>query len=410
MPKTISVIVTVNTKEREALFLRDHIRARGFDSNIIDVSTRDLGQVRVEYHWEDVALKAGATREQLAAMRRDDMMRTMGEGAARILLDLYAAGELAGAISVGGNQGTAIAAIAMRALPIGVPKVIISTVASGQVRPYVEYRDVMMMFSVADFVNNVNVVNRTIMANGAGAVMGMARWGVPMARSDRPVIATTAFGNTDASVSQAREILEKEGYEVVGFHASGAGGAALEYLVEHGYIQGVLDLTTHEVLAEVCDCGDIYTPLRPRLVEAGRLGIPQVVAPGAAEYFCFGPADTIPGYMRDRLIHYHNPYNTNVRATAEEAEKAGRAMAAKLNASSGPVTILLPLRGFSENGREGGSLFQPETDRVLMDAVKANAGPGVRVMEVDANINDRDFSVLAAGTLLDYMRIARGES
>ena len=406
---TIAVLVTVNTKEQEALFLRDHIRAQGFDSCIIDVSTRDLGQGLTEYPWEEVSLKAGVPSEALLKMRRDDMMRTMGEGAAKILLDFYAKGELGGVISVGGNQGTAIAAIAMRALPIGVPKVIISTVASGQVRPYVEYRDIMMMFSVADFVNNVNVVNRTIMSNGVGAVMGMAKWGIPMRRSGLPVIATTAFGNTDASVSQARVLLEREGYEVVGFHASGAGGAALEYLVEQGYIQGVLDLTTHELLAGACECGDIYTPLRPRLVDAGRLGIPQVVAPGAAEYFCFGPAETIPVAMRERLTHYHNPYNTNVRASVEEVTKTGKVMAERLNASTGPVTLLLPTKGFSENGRKGGSLYQPATDRVLIDVLKNEVASNVEVIEIDANINDKEFSSLAAGKMLGHMKNARGE-
>ncbi len=400
---TIAVVVTVGTKEKEALFLRDHIRANGLDSVVIDVSTRDLGQAPAEYPWRDVAAAAGIDADRLAGMRRDEMMRTMGEGAGRILLDLYARDELAGAVAVGGNQGTALAAIAMRGLPIGVPKVIVSTVASGQVRPYVEYRDIMMMFSVADFVNNVNVVNRTIMANAAGAVMGMTRHGLPMRKSGRGVIATTAFGNTDAAVAQARSLLEEAGYEVVGFHASGAGGSAMEYLIEQGFIHGVLDLTTHELLAEVCDCGDIYTPLRPRLVEAGRAGIPQVVAPGALEYFCFGAADTIPASHRGRLTHYHNPYNTNVRATREEGVKAGAALAAKVNAASGPVAVLLPTRGFSENGREGGSLHQPETDRAIIEAIRSGVGNGVDLSAVDANINDREFSVLAAAKLLAMM-------
>lgn len=404
MRTAIPVIVTVNTKEAEARFLSRHIAAQGFDSPVIDVSTRDLGQGVTEYPWQDVAARTGVEVGQLAAMRRDDMMRTMGEGAGKILLDLYAAGKLGGCISVGGNQGTAIAAIAMRGLPIGVPKVIISTVASGQVRPYVEYRDIMMMFSVADFVNNTNVVNKTIMANGAGAVIGMARYGLPMQKSARPVIATTAFGNTDAAVSQARTILENEGYEVVGFHASGAGGAALEYLIEQGFIQGVLDLTIHELLAEVVACGDIYTPLRPRLVEAGRRGIPQVVAPGALEYFCFGPAETIPAHMHDRLTHYHNPYNTNVRASREEVEKAAAVVAEKLNASAGPVVVLLPKLGFSENGRKGGSLYQPETDAILMRALKQALKPGIEVIELDANINDLACSQLAAKKMLELMR------
>lgn len=403
MPDVIPVVVTANTKEREARFLSRFIAEQGFSSPVIDVSTRDLGQMRCDYPWDEVCLKVGISQAALAGLRRDEMMRTMGLGAGRILLDLYAENRLAGVISVGGNQGTAIAAIAMQSLPIGVPKVIISTVASGYVRPYVEYRDVMMMFSVADFVNNINVVNRTIMSNGAGAVMGMARLGIPMVKSERPVVAATAFGNTDAAVSQTREILEREDFEVVGFHASGAGGAAMEYLVEKGFIQGVLDLTTHELLAEVHNCGDIYTPLRPRLVEAGRLGIPQIISPGAMEYFCFGAADTIPATHRNRLTHYHNPYNTNVRATREEVAEAGKVMARKVNAAKGPVAVLLPTGGFSENGRIGGSLYQPETDQVLIEAIKSEIRPDIEVIEIDSNINDREFSVLAAGMMLDLM-------
>ncbi|MDR1519562.1 MAG: Tm-1-like ATP-binding domain-containing protein [Planctomycetota bacterium] len=404
----IAVIATVDTKEKEAFFLRDHIRAHGFGGVIIDVSTRDSGQARVEYPWREVAAGVGVGEAALAAKRRDDMMRTMGEGAGKILLDLYAKGALAGAVSVGGNQGTAIAAIAMRQLPIGVPKIIVSTVASGQIRPYVEYRDIMMMFSVADFVNNVNRVNRAIMANAAGAVMGMARMGLPLSRADGGVVAATAFGNTDAAVSRAGRELAGAGYEVVCFHASGAGGSAMEYLIERGFIHGVLDLTTHELLAEVCGCGDIYTPLRPRLVEAGRAGIPQVVAPGALEYFCFGGADTIPASHRDRPTHYHNPYNTNVRATREEGVKAGEALAAKVNASTGPVAVLLPARGFSENGRSGGSLHQPEIDQAIIEAIRTNLRAGIDVEVVDANINDPEFSALAAAKLLAMLGGRRG--
>lgn len=399
----IAVVVTVGTKEKEAFFLRDCIKGNGFDCRIIDVSTRDLGQSKVDYPWEETARRAGFRKEALAALRRDEMMRAMGEGAGGILLDLHADGRLAGVIAIGGNQGTAIAAIAMRGLPLGFPKIIVSTVASGQVRPYVEYSDVMMLFSVADFINNVNFVNRSIMANAVGAVMGMARNGEAMRKSPHPVIAATAFGNTDAAVSRARTVLEKNGCEVVGFHASGAGGAAMEHLVERGFFHGVLDLTTHELLAEVCACDDIYAPLRPRLIEAGKRGIPQVVAPGAMEYFCFGAAETIPACCRDRQIHYHNPYNTNVRASPEEIEKVGLEFARRLNAADGPVVVLLPLRGFSENGRAGGSLHNPKTDHLLIETIRHAMNNNIEVIEMDANINDEEFSILAAEKMLTLL-------
>ncbi len=404
MQKSIALIVTVDTKEAEAHFLRDFIEERGFKAPVLDVSTRLSHKSSEVYPCNVVCEKGGATLEQLSRMRRDDMMQTMGEGSGRILLDLYSKGELGGVISVGGNQGTAIASIAMRMLPVGVPKLIISTVASGNVRPYVEYKDILMMFSVADFLGADNFISRTILTNGAGAVMGMAQYGQPLTRSKRPVIATTAFGNTDPAVAHARRILESKGYEVVSFHASGAGGSALEYMVENGYISGVLDMTTHEVLAEVCGDGtDIYTPLRPRLVEAGKKGIPQVVVPGAIEYFCFGAPDTIPERYRQNMTHYHNPYNTNVRASAEELVYTAKKFAEKLNASKGPVAVLLPLQGFSANGHITGTLYQPETDKLFIEELKKHLDPKIELAEYDNNINDAEVSTAAADKMIQLM-------
>lgn len=403
MPKkSIAIIVTVDTKEAEAKFLNEYIEAQGFDAPVIDVSTKHPHDYEAAYPREHVCSLGCVKFENLQNLRRDNMMKTMGEGATKILLDLYAKGELAGVLAVGGNQGTAIASIAMRALPIGVPKLIVSTVASGYVRPYVEYKDIIMMFSVADILGGANTVSRTILTNAAGAVMGMAQYGVPLTRGKQPVIATTAFGNTDAAVNQARVILEEKGYEVIAFHASGASGSAMEYLIEEGYIQGVLDMTTHELIGEVFG-DDIYTPLRPRLEEAGKRGIPQVIVPGAIEYFCFGAPDCIPEKYLNRKTHYHNPYNTNIRATKEEAVEAARVMASKLNKSKGPVVVMIPLKGFSENGREGNVLYEPETDKAFIESLEDNLDPKIQVIKIDANINDKVFSEKAAEVMHDLM-------
>ncbi|MGI6451056.1 MAG: Tm-1-like ATP-binding domain-containing protein [Desulfitobacteriia bacterium] len=405
-PKSIALIVTVDTKEAEARFLNEFIENHGFKAPVLDVSTRNPHGYKAHYPRE-VVCKAGCVEFcDLKNLRRDNMMKTMGEGSAQILLDLYARGELAGVLAVGGNQGTAIASIAMRALPIGVPKLIVSTVASGYVRPYVEYKDIVMMFSVADILGGANTVSRTILTNAAGAVMGMSQYGQPLTRGAKPAIATTAFGNTDAAVNQARVILEKEGYEVIAFHASGASGSAMESLIEEGYIQGVLDMTTHELIGEVFG-DDIYTPLRPRLEEAGKRGIPQVVVPGAIEYFCFGGPDTVPKKYLDRKTHYHNPYNTNIRATKEEVAKTAEVMAQKLNKSKGPVVVMLPLKGFSENGRLGGALYEPETDQVFINSLEKNLDPKVKVIKIDANINDQEFAERAAQEMNILMQIRR---
>ncbi|HHV64821.1 MAG TPA: UPF0261 family protein [Peptococcaceae bacterium] len=405
-PKTIALIVTVDTKEAEARFLKEFIETHGFKALVLDVSTRKPHGYQPDYSREMVCEAGRVNFADLKNLRRDKMMQTMGEGSAKILLDLYTRGELAGVLGVGGNQGTAIASIAMRALPIGVPKLIVSTVASGYVRPYVEYKDIIMMFSVADILGGANTVSRTILTNAAGAVMGMSEYGQRLTRSEKPVIATTAFGNTDAAVNQARMILEKKGYEVIAFHASGASGSAMEYLIEEGYIQGVLDMTTHELIGEVWG-DDIYTPLRPRLEEAGKKGIPQVVVPGAIEYFCFGGPDTVPKKYLGRKTHYHNPYNTNIRATEEEVSKTAEVMAQKLNKSVGPVVVMLPLQGFSENGRLGGALYEPETDQVFINTLEKNLDPKIKVIKIDANINDKEFAERAAEEIHALMQNRR---
>jgi len=400
--RSIAIIVTADTKEAEARFLNEYIEAQGFNAPVIDVSTKHPHSLEAAYCREHVCSLANVEFKDLCNLRRDNMMKTMGEGAAKILLDLFSKGELGGVIAVGGNQGTAIASIAMQCLPIGVPKLIVSTVASGYVRPYVQYKDIIMMFSVADILGGANTVSRTILTNAAGAVMGMAQYGIPLTRGKKPVIATTAFGNTDAAVNQARVILEEKGYEVIAFHASGASGSAMESLIEEGYIQGVLDMTTHELIGEVFG-DDIYTPLRPRLQEAGKKGIPQVIVPGAIEYFCFGGPDTVPEKYLNRKTHYHNPYNTNIRATKEEVEKTAEVMAQKLNMSKGSVVVMIPLNGFSENGREGNVLYEPDTDAAFVQSLEKHVGPNVKIIKIEANINDKEFSEKAAEIMHDLM-------
>ncbi|KYH33473.1 Tm-1-like ATP-binding domain-containing protein [Neomoorella mulderi] len=404
--KAIAIIATVDTKEAETRFLQEFITSRGWQAPVLDVSTYLPHGFKAAYPREEICRLGGVEFKDLPALRRDAMMQTMGLGAARVLTGLYARGELAGVLGIGGNQGTAIAAIAMRALPIGLPKVIVSTVASGNIRPYIEYKDIIMMFSVADLLGGPNTVSRTILSNAAWAVMGMAAHGEPLQASDRPVIATTAFGNTNEVVTAARDRLVELGYEVIAFHASGACGSAMEELIEAGLIQGVLDLTTHELIGEVFgEAGDIYTPMRPRLEAAGRRGIPQVISLGGLDYFCFGPAESIPPAYRGRPTHYHNPYNTNVRATKEELTRVGGVLAARLNAARGPVAVMVPLKGWSENGRAGGPLHDPEADAALVAALEANLEPRVKLMKLDANINDPVFAASAAAVMHQLMEV-----
>jgi len=406
-----AVLATLDTKAPEAAFVAELIRARGHQVKIIDVGVMESSTITPEVSKEQVMQAAGIDPLTLLKLRRDQIMETMGRGAAAILRRLLDEGGLQGVLAVGGNQGTAIAAFAMESLPIGLPKLIVSTVASGNIRPYVRHRDVAMIFSVADLLGGPNTITRTILSNAAGALVGMAEMGIPMGRrSNRPVVAVTALGNTNSVVTRACDLLEELGYEVVAFHASGACGSAMEELIDEGLIDGVLDLTTHELVGEVLG-DDIYTPTKPgRLEAAGRKGIPQVVAPGGLEYFCFGPLETVPAKYLGRPIHHHNPYNMNVRATREEMERLGIAIADKLNRSHGPVTFLLPLKGWSVIGAPGGVLHDPDANRGFIDALKGRLDPKVRLVEIDSVINDPAVADLAVRILHEQLSSRAAQS
>lgn len=385
--------------------MADLIRSRGHGVCILDVGVMEQRMLCPDVDKTEVVEAAGMAPSTLLGLRRDQIMETMGRGAGVILRRQWEKGELDGVIALGGNQGTAIAGMAMETLPIGLPKVIVSTVASGNIRPYIRHRDVAMIFSVADILGGPNTITRTILSNAAGALVGMAEMGIPLTKdSGKQVVAVTALGNTNALVTRACSLLEERGYEVVAFHASGACGSAMEELIDQGMIDGVLDLTTHELVGEVFG-DDIYTPTEPgRMEAAGRKGIPQVVAPGGIEYFCFGPLDTVPPKYLNRAIHHHNPYNMNIRATGDEMEKLGQVVAEKLNKARGPVAFLLPLRGWSVVGAPGGPLYDPDANQRFITALRSNLSPRVRLVEMDALINDPEVADQAVQLLDEEMR------
>lgn len=398
------VLATLDTKAPEAAFAAELIRSRGHRVSIVDVGVLEGSSLTPDVDRTQVMEEAGIAPSTLLTLRRDQIMETMGRGAGRILRQRWQRGELDGVLALGGNQGTAIAGIALGMLPIGLPKVVVSTVASGNIRPYIRHRDVAMIFSVADLLGGPNTITRAILSNAAGALVGMAELGIPMKKvGNQRVVAVTALGNTNPVVTRACGLLEELGYEVVAFHASGACGSAMEELIDEGLIDGVLDLTTHELVGEVLG-DDIYTPTQPgRLESAGRRGIPLVVAPGGIEYFCFGPLETVPAKYLGRAIHHHNPYNMNVRATREEMERLGRAMAEKLNRSTGPVTFLLPLRGWSVVGGPGGPLYDPEANQGFITVLKDYLDPKVRLVEMDTVINDPAVADQAVAILHEEM-------
>ena len=402
---SIAILATLDTKAGEAAYLRQRIEDLGWTAKVFDVGLGQTPSGLASVTAEEVALAGESSVSELrAGYRRDLAMQAMGEGAGRLLEEQHRTGRLAGAIGVGGNQGTAIASTAMRALPIGLPKLLVSTVASGNVRGYVGDSDIAMLFSVGDLLGGPNPVTERVLAKAAAAVVGMVEAEENLATSEAPkAIAVTAFGNTHRAVVTAMDRLEAAGHAVVPFHASGACGSAMERLVEEGSMEAVLDLTTHELLGELYP-EDIYAPVRPgRLTGASRLGLPQVVVPGGLEYFCFGAKDTIPDRFRDRATHHHNPYNTNVRTSHGELRRVGTLMAERLNAARGPVAVLVPQRGWSEVGSPGGVLHDLNANAGLVETLHELLDPAVLLREVDATINDPAFAELAADTLLESL-------
>ncbi len=338
-------------------------------------------------------------------------MAEMGKGAEKVLSRLFSEGRIAGVIGLGGNQGSAISSLAMRILPIGFPKYLVSTVASGNIRPYVGDRDIGVIFSVGDLLGGPNPVTTSILANAVAAVVGMVENGQRILFPEGTrTIAITALGNTEAGAQRAAAALRARGFQVVPFHASGAGGSAMEDLIESGIIQGVLDLTPHELTEEVAGAG-VYQPVRPgRLIAAGARGIPRVVSTGGMEYLYFGTKESIPLKFRRRKIYMHNPFNANVKASRKEMAQIGRVMAERLNGSKGPAAVLVPLAGWSIYGAKGGPLRDEGGNRALIKALKGGLRKDVLLEGLDAHINDDVLIDLCVDKLIEFMENKGAES
>ncbi len=397
---SILLIATLDTKGEEAAYVRDLIAARGHRPRVLDAGVLAAPPFAPDIGAHDVAAAGGAS---LPALRmqgdRGVALEAMARGAAALAGGLAARGEVDGVIGLGGSCGTAIATAAMRALPVGTPKVMVSTVASGQVGPYVGVKDVTMMYAVVD-VAGLNRISRRILANAAGAVCGMVEQAVPPA-GDRPLIAATMFGVTTPCVDHLRARVEAAGYEVLVFHATGSGGRAMEGLIEAGFITGVADVTTTEWCDELV--GGVLSAGPTRLEAAGRAGIPQVVSCGALDMVNFWARDTIPEAFRARRLHVHNPNVTLMRTTPGECARLGKVIAGKLNAATGPVTVALPLRGVSALDRDGQPFHDPVADRALFDALRANLDARIERLELDLHINDAAFADALADRLLAHL-------
>ncbi len=401
MSKTIGVVATLDTKGVEARFIRNRIEAAGLSALVIDAGVIGEPVFAADVPRKTVAEAGEKSLSQLVSERdRGKSIAAMAQGAAKVVRGLFDAGKIHGVISLGGSAGTTIGASAMRALPVGFPKVMVSTLASGDTRPYVGIKDITMMYSVVD-IAGLNRLSRRILANAAAAVCAMAEAELPSTAEEKPLIAATMFGVTTPCVNKAREILEQNGFEVLVFHATGSGGRAMEDLIESGFISGVLDITTTEWADELV--GGVLSAGPQRLDAAAKKGIPQVVAPGALDMVNFGTPDSVPERFKDRKFYQHNPTVTLMRTTKEENAKLGRIIAEKLSAAGGPTTFFYPKKGVSAIDREGQPFHDPEADEAFISSLKAVVRPNVQVVELDNHINDEEFAGAVARSLMEKL-------
>jgi uncharacterized protein (UPF0261 family) len=395
---TVVLVGTLDTKGVEYDYLRSRLREQGVDVVLVDAGVMGEPLAEPDIGREEVARAAGAEVTDLAATGdRGAAVETMARGAAEIVKRLRAEGRLDGILGLGGSGGSAIATYAMRQLPVGVPKLMVSTVASGDTRPYVGAVDVTMMYSVVD-IAGINQISARILTNAAAAIAGMAdAQAIEIAGTGKPLVGATMFGVTTPCVTRARERLEELGYEVLVFHATGTGGQSMEALMRGGFIAAALDATTTELADDLV--GGVLSAGPDRLEAAGEVGIPQVVSLGALDMVNFGPMETVPERFRERRLYVHNPTITLMRTTPEECAELGRRIARKLNAAQGPVSLFIPLRGISLIAVEGQVFYDPDADKALLAALRADLDHSVDVRELNTDINDPAFAEAMADRL-----------
>jgi len=404
--RTVVVVATLDTKGEEAAYVRDHIATWGLNTILIDPGVLAEPTVQSDISRHEVAQAAGTTLEALLARgEKGYAIARQTEGLVNIVLDLYGKGQLDGIVGLGGGQGTSIGTAAMRALPIGVPKLMLSTVASGlfQFGPYVGTKDICMMHSVTD-VLGLNVISRPILRNAANAIAGMVLRLEVEAKATRPAIAITMLGITTPCVMRIKKRLEGLGYDVVPFHANGTSGPAMEQLIEKGVFRGVIDLSPHEVIDHQ-NGGLAGAP--GRMEALTRTEIPAVVSVGGSDYLLFESVQKAPPQYRERRHMVHNAQMTCFAPTPEEMVAAAREMIQRLNHALGPTLVVLPLRGFSRPNQEGAPLYVPQGNQAVVEEFRQKLRPEIPIIEADLHLNDPRFSDIVAGCMAHLLQ---GES
>jgi uncharacterized protein (UPF0261 family) len=409
----VLLLGTFDTKGVEYQYVRDLLQAAGVATLTVDAGVQQpLFTPNVPR--ERIFEAAGTTLSAIAqAGDRGRAVETAARGAAKVAAALHGEGQVDGILCLGGSAGTTIGTSAMRALPFGVPKVMVSTLASGQVKQYVGVRDILMLHSVVD-ISGLNRISRTVLANAAHAMVGMVRGqgsevrgqksevGGQKSEEKKELITATMFGVTTPCVSAARGILEQQNYEVLVFHATGTGGMTMESFIADGIIAGVLDITTTELADELV--GGVLSAGPERLTAAGLRGVPQIISLGALDMVNFGPRDTVPEKFKERRFYQHNPTVTLMRTTPEENDQLGKEIAHKASAARGPTAVLVPLRGVSAIDKEGQPFWWPEADQALFQSLRNWISPSVKLVELDLHINDPEFARIAAESLQTMIR------
>lgn len=399
--KTVVLVGSLDTKGREFAYVKDLLEKRGLRTFTVDWGVLGAPAYVAEISREEVARAGeGDLARWQTGLHKDEAMRGMARGLTVVIRRLYGEDRFDGIFGMGGSNGTSVSTTAMRTLPVGMPKLMVSTMGGGDVSAFAGTKDITFMPSIVD-VAGFNRISRRIYTNAAGAIAGLVEMEVPSTGEEKPLVAASMFGNTTKSVDQARELLEGKGYEVLVFHAVGTGGLTMEGLIADGYIAASLDITTTELADYVC--GGVLSAGPDRCMAASRAGVPALLVPGCVDMANFGAVDTVPEKYRGRLLYEWNPNVTLLRTNVEENRRIGELLAAAANAATGPVAFLIPLGGISMLDSQGQQFWDPEADRACFETIKSKLRPGIPYIEVPENINDQAFSERAVETLLGLL-------
>lgn len=406
MTKTVVIVGALDTKGLEFAFVKQLIEDHGLSTCVVDFGVLGDPPFKPDIHNSDIARAGGGDLSLLRDLKdKAESMKVMSAGLTAIVMDLHAKGRLQGILGMGGTGGTAVATAAMRVLPVGVPKVMVSTVGGGNVSAYVGSRDITMIPSVVD-VAGINRISRLIYANAAGAISGMVKTEVASPDREPSLVAASMFGNTTQCVDRCRGLLEQHGFEVLVFHATGSGGTTMKSLVEDGLVNAILDLTTTELADEVC--GGVFSAGADRVQIGRSRNVPMVLAPGCVDMCNFWARATVPLEYQGRNFYEWNPNVTLMRTNVRENMLIGEMLATTANNAAGPVTVLIPLKGVSMLDSPGGAFWDPEADSSCFSAIKKNLRQDIQLIEIDANINDAEFADRAAEVLLRMMNCLGG--